>query len=176
MSDVITRIEDVGIVPVIVLDDPDLAAPLADALAGGGLPCAEVTFRTAHAAEALKVMARDPRLLVGAGTVLTIALVKFFPAEAIGGTKTLSAMAAPFPRLRFVPTGGISPDNLEGYLTLSSVAAVGGSWMASAGLVSQRRWDDVSRLAAEAIAAVARCRPATRVIPACSGYLGMDGL
>jgi 2-dehydro-3-deoxyphosphogluconate aldolase/(4S)-4-hydroxy-2-oxoglutarate aldolase len=188
MTGTISQIEDIGIVPVIVLDDPDLAQPLADALAEGGLPCAEVTFRTARAAEALKLMAQDTRLVVGAGTVLTveqvdtaieagatyvvtpgysrdvvracqdrgipvipgvatpteiqtalqdgITLVKFFPAEAIGGTRALSAMAAPFPMLRFIPTGGISPENLQDYLALPSVVAVGGSWMVSASLVS----------------------------------------
>jgi 2-dehydro-3-deoxyphosphogluconate aldolase/(4S)-4-hydroxy-2-oxoglutarate aldolase len=60
--------------------------------------------------------------------------------------------------LRFIPTGGISPDNLDSYLALPSVAAVGGSWMVSPGLVSGRKWTDISRLAAEAVAAVARHR------------------
>jgi 2-dehydro-3-deoxyphosphogluconate aldolase/(4S)-4-hydroxy-2-oxoglutarate aldolase len=95
-----------------------------------------------------------------------ITLVKFFPAEAIGGPRTLSAMAAPFPGLRFIPTGGISPDNLQDYLMLPSVAAVAGTWMTSPGLISGHRWADVRRLAAEAVAAVASCRPATREIPA----------
>ena len=210
MTRTISQIEDIGIVPVIVLDDPDLARPLADALAEGGLPCAEVTFRTARAAEALKLMAQDTRLVVGAGTVLTveqvdtaieagatyvvtpgysrdvvrtcqdrgipvipgvatpteiqtalqdgITLVKFFPAEAIGGTRALSAMAAPFPVLRFIPTGGISPENLQDYLALPSVVAVGGSWMVPPSLVSQCEWADVSRLAAEAVAAVTKYR------------------
>ncbi len=217
MTDVISRIADIGIVPVIVLADPDLARPLAGALAAGNLPCAEVTFRTPRAAEALKLMARDSRLVVGAGTVLTVeqvdaavkagatyivtpgysrdvvrvcqdrgvpvipgvatpteiqmalqdgvTLVKFFPAEAIGGTRTLSAMAAPFSGLRFIPTGGISQENLGDYLALPSVAAVGGSWMAAAGLVSQHKWADITRLAAEAVAAVARHRPASRGVP-----------
>lgn len=210
MTDTIARISEIGIVPVIVLDDPGLARPLADALAEGGLPCAEVTLRTPRAAEVLTVMARDPRLVAGAGTVLTVAqvdaaidagatyivtpgysrdvvragqdrgipvipgvatpteiqmaladgvtLVKFFPAEAIGGARALSAMAGPFPMLRFIPTGGITPGNLESYLALPSVAAVGGSWMVAPGLVSGRKWTDISQLAAEAVAAVARHR------------------
>src|SRR6266700_7052827 len=87
-----------------------------------------------------------------------ITLVKFFPAEASGGTRALSAIAGPFPMLRFIPTGGISPDNLDSYLALPSVAAVGGSWMVTPGLVSGRKWTDISRLAAEAVAAVARHR------------------
>lgn len=66
------RLKELGIVPVIVIDEPGDAAPLADALAEGGLPCAEVTFRTPDAAEALRrlVDARDD-VLAGAGTVLT---------------------------------------------------------------------------------------------------------
>jgi len=210
LTDTIARISEIGIVPVIVLDDPGLARPLADALAEGGLPCAEVTLRTPRAAEVLTVMARDPRLVAGAGTVLTVAqvdaaidagatyfvtpgysrdvvragqdrgipvipgvatpteiqmaladgitLVKFFPAEAIGGARALSAMAGPFPMLRFIPTGGITPGSLDSYLALPSVAAVGGSWMVAPGLVSGRKWTDISQLAAEAVAAVARHR------------------
>jgi 2-dehydro-3-deoxyphosphogluconate aldolase/(4S)-4-hydroxy-2-oxoglutarate aldolase len=67
--------------------------------------------------------------------------------------------------LRFIPTGGISPENLQDYLALPSVVAVGGSWMVSAGLVSAQKWADVSRLAAEAVATVARLRPAARPMP-----------
>ncbi len=167
-------------------------------------------MRTPRAAEVLTVMARDPRLVAGAGTVLTVAqvdaaidagatyivtpgysrdvvragqdrgipvipgvatptesqmaladgitLVKFFPAEAIGGARALSAMAGPFPMLRFIPTGGITPGSLDSYLALPSVAAVGGSWMVAPGLVSGRKWTDISQLAAEAVAAVARHR------------------
>lgn len=210
MTDIVSRMTRIGIVPVIVLDDPGLARPLAAALAVGGLPCAEVTFRTACAAETLALMAQDPRLLTGAGTVLTVTqvdaairagatfivtpgysrdvvracqdrgvpvipgvatpteiqmaladgidLVKFFPAGANGGPRALAAVAAPFPGLRFVPTGGVSPDNLAGYLALPSVAAVGGNWMVPASLISSGDWAGISALAAKAVAAVARCR------------------
>ena len=62
----------IGIIPVVVLDDPKDAAPLAKALCENGLPCAEVTFRTAAAEESIRVMSREfPDMLVGAGTVLT---------------------------------------------------------------------------------------------------------
>ena len=62
----------IGIIPVVVLDDPKDAAPLAKALCENGLPCAEVTFRTAAAEETIRVMSREfPDMLVGAGTVLT---------------------------------------------------------------------------------------------------------
>lgn len=72
MSDMVNKLRGLGIVPVIVIDNPDDALPLADALMEGGLPCAEVTFRTPAALEALRRMAAaHPELLVGAGTVLT---------------------------------------------------------------------------------------------------------
>src|SRR5687767_7203615 len=65
----------VRILPVVVLTDANAAEPLADALLAGGLPCAEVTFRTDAAAAAIEIMARRPELLVGAGTVVTPAQV-----------------------------------------------------------------------------------------------------
>ena len=73
MNDVIQKIYDIGIVPVIAIDDADKAVPLAKALVKGGLPAAEVTFRTAAAEEAIKrIVAEVPEMLVGAGTVLTV--------------------------------------------------------------------------------------------------------
>ena len=72
MNEVLEKISKVGIVPVVVLDDAKDAKPLAEALIKGGLPCAEVTFRTAAAEESIRIMASEfPEMLVGAGTVLT---------------------------------------------------------------------------------------------------------
>lgn len=72
MTEVLERIRRVRLVPVLVIDDAAAAVPLARALLEGGLPCAEVTFRTAAAAEAIRRIAGElPELLVGAGTVLT---------------------------------------------------------------------------------------------------------
>ena len=72
-TEILKRIQKVGIVPVVVLEDAKDAAPLAKALIEGGLPCAEVTFRTACAEECIKIMHEEyPELLLGAGTVLTI--------------------------------------------------------------------------------------------------------
>ena len=71
-TEILKRIQKVGIVPVVVLEDAKDAAPLAKALIEGGLPCAEVTFRTACAEECIKIMHEEyPELLLGAGTVLT---------------------------------------------------------------------------------------------------------
>jgi 2-dehydro-3-deoxyphosphogluconate aldolase / (4S)-4-hydroxy-2-oxoglutarate aldolase len=70
LSDVLEQLCARGVVPVVVVDDLDVARSLGDALKAGGLPVAEVTFRTAAAADALRVLALDPDLLVGAGTVV----------------------------------------------------------------------------------------------------------
>jgi 2-dehydro-3-deoxyphosphogluconate aldolase/(4S)-4-hydroxy-2-oxoglutarate aldolase len=72
MNEVLKKIQEIGIVPVVVLNDAKDAEPLAKALVEGGLPCAEVTFRTAAAEESIRIMAEKyPEMLVGAGTVLT---------------------------------------------------------------------------------------------------------
>ena len=71
-SEIKESLKKIGIVPVVVLDDAKDAKPLADALCRGGLPCAEVTFRTAAAEESIKIMKKEhPEMLIGAGTVLT---------------------------------------------------------------------------------------------------------
>ena len=72
MHEVLEKIQEIGIVPVVVLEDAKDAAPLAQALMDGGLPCAEVTFRTDAAEESIRIMSEQfPDMLVGAGTVLT---------------------------------------------------------------------------------------------------------
>ena len=72
MNEVLKQINEIGIIPVVVLEDAKDAKPLAEALCAGGLPCAEVTFRTEAAEECIRIMASEyPDMLVGAGTVLT---------------------------------------------------------------------------------------------------------
>ena len=72
MNEILKQIEEIGIVPVVVLNDAKDAEPLAQALCDGGLPCAEVTFRTDAAEESIRIMTEKfPNMLVGAGTVLT---------------------------------------------------------------------------------------------------------
>ena len=83
---------------------------------------------------------------------LGIRTVKFFPASALGGPSAVRALSAAFPRVRFVPTGGVSAGNLAEYLAVPQVAACGGSWMVSRDLVAAARWDEVSRLCARAVA------------------------
>ncbi|MGV9230949.1 bifunctional 4-hydroxy-2-oxoglutarate aldolase/2-dehydro-3-deoxy-phosphogluconate aldolase [Streptomyces nigra] len=191
------------VVPVVVVDDPSDAVPLARALVAGGLRAIEVTLRTPGALDAIRAIADAvPEAVVGAGTVLTpeqvrrsveagarflvspgwtdslldamrasgvpylpgvstasevLALLehgvrelKFFPAEAAGGTAYLKSLYGPLPQVRFCPTGGIGPGSAPDYLALPNVACVGGSWMLPADAVAARDWARVEALAREA--------------------------
>lgn len=81
-------------------------------------------------------------------------LLKFFPAEAAGGVAMLKSLAGPYGHtgVKFTPTGGISPANLQSYLKVPVVAAVGGSWMVEKSLIAAGKWDEVTRLTREALA------------------------
>ncbi|KUM80994.1 bifunctional 4-hydroxy-2-oxoglutarate aldolase/2-dehydro-3-deoxy-phosphogluconate aldolase [Streptomyces curacoi] len=191
------------VVPVVVVDDPADAVPLARALVAGGLPAIEVTLRTPTAWAAIRAVADAvPDAVVGAGTVITpeqvseavaagarflvspgwtdvlldamrgsgvpylpgvsttsevVALLergvremKFFPAEAAGGTAYLRSLYGPLPQARFCPTGGIGPASAPGYLALPNVGCVGGSWMLPVDAVAARDWGRVEALAREA--------------------------
>ncbi|MFA9380040.1 MAG: bifunctional 4-hydroxy-2-oxoglutarate aldolase/2-dehydro-3-deoxy-phosphogluconate aldolase, partial [Acetanaerobacterium sp.] len=204
MNTIINDVAAIGIVPVIKINDPKDAVPLARALYDGGLPAAEVTFRTACAKEAIALISKAlPDMLVGAGTVLTpqqaddavaagakfivspglnpnvvrhcisrdipivpgcatpgdieqalefgLDVVKFFPAEQAGGIAMIKAMSAPYTNVKFMPTGGINPKNLVEYLSFSKVLACGGSWMVKEDLINEGRFDEITRLAKEAV-------------------------
>ncbi|WP_022885571.1 bifunctional 4-hydroxy-2-oxoglutarate aldolase/2-dehydro-3-deoxy-phosphogluconate aldolase [Glaciibacter superstes] len=88
--------------------------------------------------------------------------VKFFPAEQSGGASAIASLSAPFAALgiRFMPTGGIRPANLNAYLALSSVFAVGGTWIATRDQIDQGRFDDIGAAARLAVATVAAGRDA----------------
>lgn len=211
MNPVLEKVREIGIVPVVVLEDSKDAKPLAEALVAGGLPCAEVTFRTAGALESIRIMSREfPEMLVGAGTVLTIEqvdeavaagakfivspglnprivkycvekgiiiipgcanpsdieqalengleVVKFFPAEQIGGLPLIKAMAAPYTGVKFMPTGGINAKNVSSYLEYPRIVACGGSWMVSRDLVKAGNFEKVTELSKEAVELVAKAR------------------
>ncbi|MFE2212193.1 bifunctional 4-hydroxy-2-oxoglutarate aldolase/2-dehydro-3-deoxy-phosphogluconate aldolase [Streptomyces canus] len=76
--------------------------------------------------------------------------MKFFPAEAAGGTAYLRSLAGPLPQARFCPTGGIGPENAPAYLSLPNVGCVGGTWMLPADAIAARDWGRVEALAREA--------------------------
>lgn len=88
------------------------------------------------------------------GIRLGCKLLKFFPADALGGVKTLRAVAAPFSHtgVKFIPTGGINAANARDFLAIPEVAAVGGSWMVAGKLIKERNWAEITRLAREAVA------------------------
>ena len=91
-------------------------------------------------------------------------LLKFFPAEALGGTKLLSALSAPYKHtgIRFMPTGGASPANLGSYLAIDTVAAVGGTWIAKKEDMAAGKWDEIATRCREARAIVEATRNGKR--------------
>ncbi len=193
----IEKISKIGVVPVIKLDRPEEdAQPLAKALIEGGLPVAEVTFRVAGAAKAIKIMKDTyPEMIVGAGTVLTteqvdeaieagaefivspginpkivkycqeknvpilpgcvtpseiataldlgLTTLKFFPAAQYGGLNTINALCAPYTMIKFMPTGGVSLANLDEFLASKNIVACGGTYMVTADLINNKKWDEI---------------------------------
>ena len=87
---------------------------------------------------------------------LGFSVVKWFPAEALGGISTLKAIAAPFPDLKFVPTGGVNQSNMAAYLQEKFVAAIGGSWMVSPTLVESQNRIEMCAIAKSAIDSAAQ--------------------
>jgi len=77
-------------------------------------------------------------------------MVKFFPAAAYGGLKTIKALASVFPNLKFMPTGGVNVDNVNEYLAFDKIIAVGGTWVCKKDLVNSKNWDEITRLCDEA--------------------------
>ena len=176
------QIKNYKLVPVVVLKTLEDTEPTLKALCDGGLPVAEITFRTACAADAIRLgCEKFPDMLIGAGTVINaeqanaaidcgakfivgpgfapsvaevcnqrgvlylpgcvtpteiitaisygLEVVKFFPCSNFGGLGTIKALSAAFPSMKFMPTGGISEDNVLDYLAFDKIIACGGSWM-----------------------------------------------
>lgn len=82
---------------------------------------------------------------------LGLDVVKFFPAEAAGGIKMIKAMAAPYTKMKFMPTGGINAKNLNDYLSFGKILACGGSWMVSDTLINEKKFDEITALTKEAV-------------------------
>ena len=173
--------ETVRVLPVVVIKELEDTIPTLRALMEGGIPAAEITFRTACAAEAIALGVKEfPNMHIGAGTVINgeqarkaidagasfivspglsvavakicnergipyypgcvtpteimqalelgIEVVKFFPANIYGGLKALKALSAPFPQIKFIPTGGVDRSNIEEFLAFDKVYAIGGSF------------------------------------------------
>jgi 2-dehydro-3-deoxyphosphogluconate aldolase/(4S)-4-hydroxy-2-oxoglutarate aldolase len=201
------KVHNIGIVPVVKIDDAKKAEALAGALVKGGIPTAEVTFRTDAAEEAIQIMHKAyPEMMVGAGTVLSVEncekavaagatfivspgfdekvvtwcidhnipvcpgvctpsdiqkalafgldVVKFFPAEASGDVNMLKNLGGPFPRLKFMPTGGVNLGNLQSYASASNVISVGGTWMVKDHLINGDKWDEITQISKDAVLAL----------------------
>ena len=167
--------------PVVVIKEINETDKILNALKGVGINTAEITFRTACAAEAIEYASKNyPEMTIGAGTVINakqckaaikagaqfivspglsievaklcksknipyypgcvtpteimqalelgITTVKFFPANIYGGLKALKALAAPFPQIKFIPTGGVDRSNIDEFLAFEKIEAIGGSF------------------------------------------------
>ena len=196
LKDIITKLK---VIPVIKLHHSEDAQPLAKALMDGGLPAAEITFRSDAAVESIKkIKTLFPKMLVAAGTIidkaqvdqaieagadfivspgldiqlvqycqskniiilpgivtaseaqsaikLGLEIVKFFPAEASGGLKAISGLAAPFAQLNFMPTGGIDESNILTYLNHPKVLCCGGSWMVNEKLMNTKNFSEITKI------------------------------
>lgn len=168
-------------IPVVVIKELSETDKILTALKNAGINCAEITFRTACAAEAIEYACKNyPEMSIGAGTVINaeqcnaalkagaqfivspglsvavanicnennipyypgcvtpteimqalelgITTVKFFPANVYGGLKALKALSAPFPQVKFIPTGGVDRNNIDEFLAFDKIAAIGGSF------------------------------------------------
>lgn len=204
----IIRLSQLGVVPLVTLHSVEEAVPLAQALEQGGVPVAEVTFRSPFAIEGMKRIRDEvPGVILVAGTVHSVdqakaaieagckALVtpaldepvvdwalehdvpilpgtavpsdvekaydrglrhlKFFPAEAYGGTKTLKALSGPFADVSFLPTGGVNLSNAAEYMALPNVFAIGGSFPVPSSAQKAGDWDAVAQACRSARAIVA---------------------
>lgn len=176
------------VIPVVVINDEKETIEILSKLRKGGINCAEITFRTACAKEAIAIGTKAfEDMNIGAGTVINaeqaksavqagakfivspgfsdevaryctdekipyypgcvtpteimralsygLNVVKFFPAGIYGGLKAMKALSAPFPQVRFIPTGGVDLSNLKEYLDFDKVYAVGGSFMMKGDIV-----------------------------------------
>lgn len=176
------------VIPVVVINDEKETIEILSKLREGGINCAEITFRTACAKEAIGIGTKAfEDMNIGAGTVINaeqaksavqagakfivspgfsdevaryctdekipyypgcvtpteimralsygLNVVKFFPAGVYGGLKAMKALSAPFPQVRFIPTGGVDLSNLKEYLDFEKVYAVGGSFMMKGDIV-----------------------------------------
>ncbi len=176
------------VIPVVVINDEKETIEILSKLREGGINCAEITFRTACAKEAIAIGTKAfENMNIGAGTVINaeqaksavqagakfivspgfsdevaryctdekipyypgcvtpteimralsygLNVVKFFPAGVYGGLKAMKALSAPFPQVRFIPTGGVDLGNLKEYLDFDKVYAVGGSFMMKGDIV-----------------------------------------
>lgn len=205
MLSITEQLQALKVIPVIAIEQAEDIIPLGATLVENGLPVAEITFRSAAAVDAIRLLRKAyPEMLIGAGTVLNreqviaakeagatfivspgfnpntvkacqelnipiipgvnnpstieaalemgLTTLKFFPAEASGGTAMIKALLAPYTQVHLMPTGGISTHNICEYLAIPRVIACGGSWMVDKKLIAEKQWEEIGRLTREAVA------------------------
>ena len=200
IMDLLKKISEQAVIPVISLDIPDLIIPLLSIYEEFGIKCIEVTFRNKNTQKILEILNQNySDFCYGVGTVRTmehvntamkfkskfivtpglntditksilesgykqyypgidstlgieeaqkfnLSILKFFPASVAGGPSFLKAMQGPYSDIKFIPTGGISLDNLDEYLSLNNVLAVGGSFLAPKKLIKTKNWDKIREI------------------------------
>lgn len=208
MNNILKRIGDAGLVPVVVIDDAELAVPTAQALMDGGLEIMEITMRTDEGIIAIKkVKEAYPNILVGAGTVLSIesakksvdagaefivspglnpelvewchnkkiavipgvvtpteiqqainlnlTILKYFPVNIYGGIEGCKALYSAYRMIKFIPTGGVSLNNLSEFAKEPYIHAIGGSWLCSSSDINNKDFDKITRIVKESIDIIA---------------------
>ena len=201
--DVLAKMADIGIVPVVVIERMENAIDTAKALADGGVDILEITLRTAAGLASIRTVADNcPNICVGAGTVTTldecksaldagakfivspgfdkevilhcaqsnvpvvpgcvtpteimealkvgINVIKFFPSNVYGGLSAMKALSGPFGGVKFVPTGGVSEENLGEYISAPFVHAIGGSWLCDKKDISSGSFSKITKLSQKA--------------------------
>ena len=185
-------VQDYKFIPVVVINKLEDTEKTLGALIEGGLPVAEITFRTSCAKDAIKLgREKFPKMCIGAGTVINVeqckaaieagaefivspglsvdvakycqkinvpyfpgcvtpteimaaldlglTTLKFFPANVYGGLKALKALSAPFPQVKFIPTGGVDMTNIDEFLAFDKIQAIGGSFVLKGDIVANTK-------------------------------------
>jgi 2-dehydro-3-deoxyphosphogluconate aldolase/(4S)-4-hydroxy-2-oxoglutarate aldolase len=216
-KEILIKLSNFGIIPVVKIDRIDRAEGLASTLVNAGLPCAEVTFRTDCAEEAInKISTTQPDILVGAGTVISlqqakqavsagakfivspglnlsiidwcltqnitvipgvstpseimqamnrgVMVLKFFPAQALGGINYLNAITPALPGTSYIPTGGIDAGNMSTWLELPYIHSVAGSWLVPQNLLGEGAFIQISVLITDSVRIVKATRSKMEVV------------
>ena len=185
-------VQDYKFIPVVVINELGDTEKILGSLIEGGLPVAEITFRTSYARDAIKLgREKFPDMCIGAGTVINVeqckaaieagaefivspglsvdvakyckeknipyfpgcvtpteimaaldlglTTLKFFPANVYGGLKALKALSAPFPQVKFIPTGGVDMTNIDEFLSFDKIQAIGGSFILKGDIVANTK-------------------------------------
>ena len=185
-------VQDYKFIPVVVINKLEDTEKTLGALIEGGLPVAEITFRTSCAKDAIKLgREKFPDMCIGAGTVINVeqckaaieagaefivspglsvdvakycqkinvpyfpgcvtpteimaaldlglTTLKFFPANVYGGLKALKALSAPFPQVKFIPTGGVDMTNIDEFLAFDKIQAIGGSFVLKGDIIANTK-------------------------------------